>query len=249
MAVLLLGFTSGLPLVLTGSTLQAWFTEAHIDLKTIGMLSLLGVPYTFKFLWAPLMDHYRIPRLGKRRGWILLMQAALVLTLMLLANMNPGTDATAMGMVALGVAFFSASQDISITAYQTDVLQPEERGLGVAYYIFAYRIATLVSGGLALVFADYLGWKITYEIMALLMLLSMLPTYLSPPVVEQPSNLSNVLQTMRAALSNLLNRDKMLLILFFIFFYKVGDALALQLMTNFFVEGAWFFPDRSGGGL
>lgn len=240
LAVLFLGFASGLPLALTGSTLQAWFTEAHINLVTIGALSLLGIPYTLKFLWAPLMDHFSLPRFGKRKGWILLMQLGVVMTLLLLANMNPGLQASNMGMAALAVAFFSASQDISITAYQTDVLTSEERGLGAAYYIFTYRIAVLISGGLALVSADYFGWKFTYEIMAMLMLLSMVPVFRAPQVNEIPVSSGNIFNTMIASLNDLLQREKIILLLLFIFLYKLGDALALSLMTNFLLHGLGF---------
>src|SRR3990167_10775626 len=141
LAVLFLGFASGLPLALTSSTLQAWFTEAGVNVLTIGLLSLLGLPYILKFLWAPIIDHYELPFLGKRRGWILLSQLGVVVLLLILAHQNPAANTKGMALIALAVAFFSASLDIAITAYQTDVLTPEERGLGVAYYVFTYRIA------------------------------------------------------------------------------------------------------------
>jgi len=239
MTVMCLGFAGGLPLALTGSTLQAWFTEAGVDLVTIGALTLLGIPYTLKFLWAPLMDHFSLPFFGKRRGWILSMQFAVILSLLCLANLNPGTNASMMGIIALVVAFFSASQDIAIDAYRTDVLDTTERGLGAAYYVFAYRIAILLSGGLALVSADYIGWKITYYIMAALMGLSMLPAYLGPKVKEQPVH-TNILKTMTASIGNLLRQEKIILLLLFIVLYKAGDALALSLMTNFLLHGLGF---------
>jgi len=246
LAILFLGFSSGLPLALTNSTLQAWFTEAHIDLVTIGALSLVGIPYTLKFLWAPLMDHYSFPKIGKRRGWILLAQAGVVISLLVLANMDPSTQAARMAVVALVVAFFSASQDISITAYQTDILLTEERGLGAAYYIFAWRMAAIVSGGLALIFADYIGWKITYELMALLIAVTMMTTYFSPCSVEPDIHSANIVQTISAAIGNFLQRDKILPILLFIMFYKIGDALALQLMTNFLLRGLGFSLSEVG---
>jgi PAT family beta-lactamase induction signal transducer AmpG len=240
LAILLLGFASGLPLSLTGATLQAWFTEAHVSLKAIGALSLIGIPYTLKFLWAPLMDHYGISRLGKRKSWILLMQFALVLALLLLAQMDPTHQVNLIGITALAIAFFSASQDISINAYTTDVLTPEERGLGASYYVFTYRVALLVAGGLALIIADYIGWKKTYELMALFMLLSMIPTYLAPQAHTVVSSARNLYQTTLQALSDMMQRDKIILILFFIMFYKFGDALALSLITNFLLHGLGF---------
>lgn len=239
-AILILGFASGLPLSLTGATLQAWFTEANLNLKTIGALSLIGIPYTLKFLWAPLMDHFGISKLGKRKSWILLMQFALVLCLLLIAQLNPSSQVTSISILALAIAFFSASQDISINAYTTDVLAPEERGLGAAYYVFTYRVAMLVAGGLALVVADYVGWKKTYELMALLMLFAMIPTYFAPRTDTPPSTARNLYQTMLQALMDILQRDKIILILFFIIFYKFGDALALSLLTNFLLHGLGF---------
>jgi len=240
LAILILGFASGLPLSLIGATLQAWFTEAHVSLRAIGTLSLLGIPYTLKFLWAPLMDHYGFSKLGKRRGWILLMQFGLAITLLLLSQMNPVSQAGYIGAVALIVAFFSASQDVSINAYTTDVLAPAERGLGAAYTVFAYRVALLVSGGLALIYADYVGFAKTYELMALLMMLSMIPTYFAPRANEVASSAYSLYQTTKKALVDLLRRDKIILLLFFIVFYKFGDALALSLMTNFLLHGLGF---------
>lgn len=247
LAVLFLGFASGLPLALTGPTLQAWYTEAHVDLLTIGMLSLVGIPYTVKFMWAPVMDHFTLPWIGKRRGWILIMQAGLVLTLLLLAQLNPATHAKAMSVMALIVAFLSASQDISVDAYRTDVLLPEERGLGASFFIFSYRIAALVSGALGLIIADYIGWKLTYEIMAVLMLFAMIPTFNAPRVVEPIRQASqNFWQTIMIAASDLFQRDKIILLLLFVIFYKFGDALALQLMTNFLLHTLGFTLKQVG---
>jgi len=240
LTILVIGFASGLPLALTGTTLQAWFTEAHVSLKAIGTLSLLGIPYTLKFLWAPFMDYYGFSRLGKRKGWMLLMQLALVISLLCLSQMDPATQTSSIGITALLIAFFSASQDISINAYTTDVLMPEERGLGAAYTVFAYRIAVLVSGGLALVFADYFGWESMYQFMAFLMLLTMVPTYFAPRVADTLSSAHNLYQNTLFALRDILRRDKIILILFFILFYKFGDALALSLITNFLLHGLGF---------
>ena len=228
LAVLCLGFSSGLPLALIGSTLQAWFTEAHINLVTIGALSLIGVPYTLKFLWAPIMDHYGLAKIGKHKTWILLTQAGLVLMLAILAQMDPTQPVAQMSMIALAIAFFSASQDVSITAYQTDILAPEERGMGAAYYVFAYRVAMLIAGGFALICADYVGWKLTYEVMAALLLLSMVATCCSPRAVEYTRTTNQLSQTILASLKDLLMREKILWVLLFIVLYKFGDALALS---------------------
>jgi PAT family beta-lactamase induction signal transducer AmpG len=240
LAVLFLGFASGLPLALTSSTLQAWFTEANVSLATIGAISLIGIPYTLKFLWAPLMDCINIPWLGMRRGWIILMQFGLALALFLIANMSPSKDAAVMFSLAIAIAFLAASQDVAIDAYRTDVLHPEERGLGASYYVLTYRIAVLVSGGLALICADYFSWKLTYTAMAVMMLLAMIVTYSAPKTDEVRNKPTNILQAVLGAMNDLLQRDKIILLLLFLIFYKFGDALALQLMTNFLLHGLGF---------
>src|SRR5690349_233509 len=144
LAVLLLGFSSGLPLALTGATLQAWFTQAGVDIVTIGAFSLVGMPYVWKVLWAPVLDRFIPPLWGRRRGWILITQLGLCVTLFLLAQMNPQTQPALIGVIALMIAFISASQDIAIDAYRTDILLPDERGLGAAASMFSYRIAMLI---------------------------------------------------------------------------------------------------------
>ncbi len=240
MAALLLGFSAGLPLALTASTLQAWFTNANVNLAVIGALSLVGIPYTLKFLWAPCLDFYQVPKLGLRKGWILIMQLCIAAALFALANMNPATEAVAISLIALLTAFLAATQDVAIDAYRTDVLTESERGLGAAYYVFTYRLAVVASGGLALVFADFYGWKITYEVMALLMLLVMALTLRAPTVAHEPASEQNVWQTMTVALGDLLNRDNIVILLLFVMFYKFGDALALSLMTNFLLHGLGF---------
>lgn len=240
MAVLFLGFASGLPIALTNSTLQAWFSDAKVNMAAIGALSLLGIPYTLKFLWAPLMDHYGLTRFGKRRSWIILTQSAAAISLFLLAQFNPVDDAYVMGMMALLVAFFAASQDIAIDAYRTEVLAPTERGLGASYFVFTYRVAVLVASGLALVFADHIGWRLTYELMGGLILLTIVPTIFSPPLIEKTVATGNVFSTMRAAWHDFLQQDKVILLILFIIFYKLGDALALSLITPFLLNGLGF---------
>ncbi|HTM63479.1 MAG TPA: MFS transporter [Gammaproteobacteria bacterium] len=240
MAALLLGFSSGLPLALTSSTLQAWFTSANVNLAAIGSLTLIGIPYTLKFLWSPFLDYYQIPRLGLRKGWILVMQLAVALSLLLLANMNPETQAASIMLLALITALLSATQDVAVDAYRTDILTDSERGLGAAYYVFTYRLAVVASGGFALVFADFYGWKLTYEIMALLMILVMVLTLNAPAIQHELDNEKNVWQTMMVALSDLMRHENIIILLLFVMFYKLGDALALSLMTNFLLKGLGF---------
>lgn len=241
MFVLAFGFSSGLPFTLAGSTLQAWLTEAHVSLMAIGVLSLVSFPYNFKFLWAPLLDRFVFPRLGRRRGWILLTQLCLAVTLFLLATVHPQSQMQAIGWFALCIAFFSATQDIVVDAYRADTLLPVERGLGAAYFMFAYRMAMFASGGLALVTASFWGWQHTYQLMGSLMLLGMLVTYFAPEkqLSPEPTRQTSWLFFIEP-FRDLWRRDNMLLIAAFIILYKAGAALSLSLMTNFLLHGIGF---------
>ena len=166
-AVLFLGFASGLPLALTGQAMQAWLSVEGVDIATIGFLGLVGMPYTFKFLWAPLMDRFELPWLGRRRGWLVLTQLGLAAVLWGMAGVNPREAPLAFAGMAVLVAFMSASQDVVIDAYRTDVLAPNERGLGGSLAVFGYRIAMILSGGIALIWADQWGsWGQVYRVMA-----------------------------------------------------------------------------------
>lgn len=245
LAILAISFSSGLPLALTGTTLQAWFTEAQISVVTIGTLTLLGLPYTLKFLWAPLMDYFSFPQLGKRRGWIVLTQLFLIFELLILAEMDPTRQAASMGMMALCIAFFSASQDIAVDAYRTDILPEKERGIGASYFVFAYRIAMLFSGGIALIIADLWGFKFTYQLMAFLILMAMLPTLFAPTPQEIKST-GSLWRNLKETVVDIGQRERILLLLLFIGLYKIGDAFALTLMSNFLLKGLGFTLTQVG---
>ncbi|QTF09499.1 muropeptide MFS transporter AmpG [Brenneria izadpanahii] len=239
--LLLLGFASGLPLALTSGTLQAWMTVENVDLKTIGFFSLVGQAYVFKFLWSPLMDRYTPPFLGRRRGWLLLSQLSLVAAIVCMGFMNPAHDLWWLAALAVLVAFCSASQDIVFDAYKTDLLQPEERGTGAAVSVLGYRLAMLVSGGLALWIADrLLGWQATYWLMAGLMLIGVLSTLLAPePNNSQPAP-RTIEQAIVSPLRNFFGRNNAWLILLLIVLYKLGDAFAISLTTTFLIRGVGF---------
>jgi PAT family beta-lactamase induction signal transducer AmpG len=239
-AVLLMGFSSGLPLALTSSTLQAWFTEAGVNIVMIGALTLVGVPYTFKFLWAPLLDRFVPPFLGRRRGWVIIAQIGLSLALFILTFFHPETQPKMMGTLALLIAFLSASQDIAYDAYRTDVLMPNERGLGAAAVTLGYRVAMLVSGGLALILADYLGWQLTYQMMAGLMFVLAIGTLFAPDAAHWVTPPKTFYIAIVEPFKNLLQRDRIYYILLFIICYKIGDALALSLMSNFLLKALQF---------
>jgi len=200
LAVLFLGFASGLPLALTGQAMQAWLSVAGVDIATIGFLGLVGVPYTFKFLWAPLMDRFELPWLGRRRGWLVLTQLMLAGVLYWMAGVSPAATPLLFAAAAVSVAFFSASQDVVIDAYRTDVLLPRERGLGSSLAVFGYRLAMILSGGIALIWADQWGsWERVYHVMAGIFVAAAVVSLLTLPRVSgasQPLD-SNPLQEVR----------------------------------------------------
>ena len=197
--VTLLGFASGLPLSLTGPTMQAWLSGEGIDLATIGVLSLVGLPYTFKFLWAPLMDRFELPLLGRRRGWMVLTQLALAGLMMAMAACSPQANTHLFALLALGVAFASAAQDIVIDAYRTDVLLPAERGLGASLNVAGYRLAMIVSGGLTFIWVDPQQgggwtWPQVYQAMAWLMVVAAVASVLLVPRLRQAQAPQSVAQ-------------------------------------------------------
>ncbi len=172
LAILLLGFASGLPLALTGQALQAWLTIDGVDMATIGFFGLVGIPYTFKFLWAPLMDRFEPPWLGRRRGWLVLTQLALAAVLFLMSGLSPSAQPQFFAVTALLVAFLSASQDVVVDAYRADLLSdPTEHGPGASLHVFGYRLAMIVSGGIALIWADqWRSWPRVYALMGAIMI-------------------------------------------------------------------------------
>ncbi len=191
--VLILGFASGLPLALTGASLQAWLATDNVDIATIGFFSLVGLPYTFKFLWAPLMDRFEPPIFKRRQGWLVITQLGTAGALALLSTLSPSQNTHVFSLIALSVAVFSASQDIVVDAYRTDVLEHQERGFASAIYVFGYRVAMILSGGIALIWADPLkgngwSWSKIYLIMSGLMVcIAVLSLIALPPVKYVPS--------------------------------------------------------------
>ena len=245
-AVLVLGFASGLPLALTGSTLQAWLTVSNIDIRTIAWFSWIGVPYLLKFLWAPVMDRFVPPFLGRRRGWMLLTQLALLAGIAAMALAPPAESILLLGVLALWVAFASASQDIVIDAYRTDVLRTQERGMGAAVGVFGYRIAMLASGGLALILADQVGWRAAYLFMASLMGVGLITSMLAPEPQDPAAPPRSLIDAVVLPLADLFSRRGALSLLALVMLYKFGDALAGTLTTAFLIRGAGFTPTDVG---
>lgn len=239
-AVLLLGFSSGLPLALTGSTLQAWLTVSGADIMTIAWFSWIGIPYLLKFLWSPLMDRFVPPFLGRRRGWMLLTQLALVAGIAGMAISPPTAKLWLLGCLALWVAFASASQDIVIDAYRTDLLYAPERGMGAAVSVFGYRVAMLASGGLALILADRIGWRATFFVMAALMAVGLVTSLVAPEPAVRVTPPRSLREAVVEPLKDLLSRPGALQLLALIVLYKFGDALAGTLTTAFLIRGIGF---------
>jgi PAT family beta-lactamase induction signal transducer AmpG len=191
LVVLVLGFASGLPLALTGMALQAWLTIDGLDLAQIGFLSLIGLPYTFKFLWAPLMDRVDLPLLGRRRGWAVLSQALLALALLGLAGISPQESMPLFAGVGVAIAFLSASQDVVLDAYRTDLLPARERGVGSSLFVAGYRVAMILSGGVAFIWTDASSgygwsWPQVYRVMAALMAGAAVFSAFALPRLAQP---------------------------------------------------------------
>jgi PAT family beta-lactamase induction signal transducer AmpG len=240
LVTLMLGFSSGLPLALTGATLQAWMASESVDIRTIGLFTLAGIPYTWKFLWSPFMDRYAMPFLGRRRGWMLATQGLLAGLLLWLGTLSVRDDAGQVALVAILVAFASASQDIVVDAYRTDLLHPAERGLGAGLAVMGYRIAMIFSGALALLAAAFWGWQATYWLMALLMVVGMLATFLGPEPAVGGQPPATLREAVWQPLLELALRPQALLLLALVVFYKLGDAFAGALTTAFLIKGAGF---------
>tara|TARA_R110002110_G_scaffold195770_1_gene405465 strand:- start:84272 stop:85555 length:1284 start_codon:yes stop_codon:yes gene_type:complete len=238
--VLLLGFSSGLPLGLTMTTLQAWFTVENVDLVTIGFLGLVGQPYVYKFIWAPAVDKMTPSFLGRRRGWMLITQLGLMALLILIAGFSPATTPWVIGVIALSIAVMSATQDIVIDAYRTELLPAEERGTGAAMAVAGYRIAVLVSGGLALILADYIGFKWVYIIMAGFMGIGVFATLFGAEPVHHRAAPQTFTKACIEPFKEFLSRKNAISLLLLIVLYKMGDAFAGSLTTTFLLRGLDF---------
>ncbi|HEX4781664.1 MAG TPA: MFS transporter [Usitatibacter sp.] len=249
-AILLLAFSSGLPLALTGTTLQAWMTVEGVDLSTIGIFTLVGIPYTWKFLWSPTMDRFVPPFLGRRRGWLAVTQLLLAVGIVAIGSLSPREDLGVIAVLAVAVAFASASQDIVFDAYRTDVSTPEQRGLAGGLTVAGYRTAMLVSGAFALIIAGgsgwipALGWRDTYYLMAALMAVGFFATLFG----REPATPSPPPRTLRDAfmepLREFLSRPGAGWLLVLLVLYKLGDAFALSLTTPFLLRGPGFSLDE-----
>lgn len=243
LVTLLMGLSSGIPFFVIGPTLQAWMTDAKVDLSLIGLFSLVGLPYTLKFLWSPFLDRYSLPFLGRRRGWLFVIQLLLVISIIAIAQIDPNSNLMLLGIASLLIAFFSASQDIVIDALRTESLEATEVGFGVAYYIYGYRIAKVFAEALALYLADQVSWSTVYIIISFGMLIGVFATF----IATEPSSQSvSTPRTLREAVidpfKDFFKRRGVrnaVYALAFILLYKIGDNMAIS-MTTPFVLGQGF---------
>ncbi|MBD2356188.1 AmpG family muropeptide MFS transporter [Tolypothrix sp. FACHB-123] len=237
-ALLFLGFSSGLPLLLIGNTLKAWMTVEQVDLAAIGWFSLASLPYSLKFLWSPFLDRFTIPFLGRRRGWLILTQLALVVAIAIMAFQQPKQALQLLAINAIVIAFFSATQDIAVDAYRTDVLEKLEMGAGAAVFILGYRIALLVAGALALILADRLPWSSVYLLMAGTMGLGIFATLFAPEPAEisSPASLTEAVVLPFGEFFQRQGVIQAFLVLVFITLYKLGDALLSNMTTPFLLQ-------------
>lgn len=238
--VLLLGFSSGLPLLLTGGTLKTWLAREHVDISMIGYFSWVGMAYSLKFLWAPLLDRFTLFKLGRRRSWMLTTQVLLMGSIYYLGTLNPLHNLSLMALIAVLIAFFSATQDIAIDAYRRELLSDEELGLGSSLNIYGYRISLLISGGagIGLVGSDFwpISWGQLYYVMAACMLVGVVTTLLAPePKVDTPPPRS-LKEAIINPFAEFLQRPGAWFILGFVFMFKLGDALSGSLLNPFYVE-------------
>jgi MFS transporter, PAT family, beta-lactamase induction signal transducer AmpG len=234
-----LGFSSGLPLFILYNLLSAWLKSESVDLKAIGLFALVGFPYTWKFVWSPLMDRFHFPLLGRRRGWMLVTQVALLVVIAAMGLYSPKTDLTAIVILCGAMAFLSASQDIVIDAYRREMLSDAQQGSGTALFVNAYKLSTLVPGSLSLILSDIVSWQMVFVITALFMVPGILATLViaEPKIYGQPPK--NLREAVVLPFQEFVRRSgwsHALLVLAFIFLYKLGDSMATALATPFYID-------------
>lgn len=236
LATLLFGFSSGLPISLVYSTLQAWLKDAKIDLAIIGLVSLIKLPYNFKFLWAPVFDRFIPPFLGHRRGWALIAQIGVIFSLICLASSEPTSSLRLFTWFAVATAIFSASQDIAVDAYKIEILTPTEYGMGAALANLGYRIAMLLSGAFALILADHMPWHQVYLLMAATMSIGVIASLTSPEPEKTILTPKSLKSAVVDPFLDFFKRKGAAEMLAFITIYKLDVVFTLALMTPFLMD-------------
>jgi PAT family beta-lactamase induction signal transducer AmpG len=234
------GLAAGMPLFFLYHLLPAWLRSENVDLKTIGLFSLVGIPYTWKFVWSPLMDRFCPPFLGRRRGWMLITQLALLAIMSLLGLFDPAKHILLIAALALAVAFFSASQDIVLDAYRRELLPDNELGLGNSMYVNGYRAAVFIPGGLGLILADHLSWPLVFGVIGAFMLIAIAKTLMIEEAYARSLPPSTLAEAVGKPFREFFGRPggvrQALLVLAFLFFYKLGDNMATALSTPFYLD-------------
>ena len=232
---LVMGFAGGVPLLLTITILQAWMKQEGVDLGTIGLFGLVGLPYTLKFVWAPLLDRYTPWFLGRRRGWLLISQLLVIVSILSLSGTNPGQSPLLVAGAALLLTFFSATQDIVIDAYRRESLLDEEQGFGAALYVNGYRFGNLLVSGGGLILADIAGFRFVYMLMAGVMLVGVIATLLAPEP-ESPGAPPSMAEAVIQPFVDFFSRRDAVLLLLFVLLYKLGDNMASHMTIPFYLD-------------
>lgn len=233
------GFTSGLPLYVVFQLVPTWLRVEGVGLAEIGFFTLVQLPYVWKFLWAPVMDRYTLPFLGRRRGWMLVTQIAIMASIATMGFLQPALSIWTVAYLAAAMAFFSASQDIVLDAYRRELLPDVELGLGNTIHVQAYRLSGLVPGALALILADHMAWHSVFIVVALFMLVGVLLTLFIKEAVSEPSPPKTLVEAVVDPFLEFFSRKGIgsgLLVLAFLFLYKLGDSMATALQSPFFID-------------
>ncbi len=233
------GFTSGLPLYIIIQLIPAWLRTEGVGLAEIGFFALVGFPYTWKFIWAPVIDRYTLPFLGHRRGWMFITQLALLVSIGSMGFLKPELSIWTVAYLAAAVAFFSASQDVVLDAYRRELLPEQELGIGNAVHVQAYRLAGLVPGSLAFILADHLPWHIVFIVVASFMGVGLIMTLLISEAIKDPTPPKSLREAVIEPFREFSSRQGLGaagLLLAFLFFYKLGDNMATALSTPFYID-------------
>lgn len=247
--VFILGFSSGLPMALISSTLQAWFAYSGMSILATGTLSLVSLPYAYRIFWGPILDRYSLFSLGKRRSWIIAMQVLLLVGFNLMAWFTPEQYPKFLAFIALVLACFSATQDVAIDAHRAEYLSPNQHAMGASLAVFGYRLALLLSGGLALVMAEQLGWAITYRFMGFMMIIGMFAILFSEEPSVEIEEKNSFAGSFIAPVKELLARPGIIYLFLFIFCYKLGEAFTTTtsgIVMPFLIQGLGFSLDTIG---
>jgi PAT family beta-lactamase induction signal transducer AmpG len=236
LAIMVMAAASGYPNQLTESALQAWLKDSHVSNTTIGLMSYVSLPYLLKPIWAPLVDRFPLPLLGRRRGWILVTQLILAVAIALFALQDPAAALFPVALCALAITFFSATQDIAFDAYRTDVSLPAERGPAAAATNLGYRTAAWFASAVALLVADHFGWRLAFLILAGVMTLFCIATWLAPEPAELQQTPHSLAESVAIPLKELLAGPGAAALLVVVLLFKIGDAFAMKLFTPFMLD-------------